>query len=281
MQTAAKLLIVPVVIYAVIVLAFFLGQRRLQYHPSNDHLRPEAVGLTGVSVEEVLTADRERLVLWYAASAPEHATVLLLHGNGGEIGGRPRRFAFYQSRGLGAAFLSYRGYGGSTGAPTEAGLIADAEAAYDWLIAKGVRPDRIVLAGESLGSGVAVQLAARRKVAAVALEAAFSSAADVGAWHYPWLPVRALMFDQFRSIDVVGGIKAPLIFFHGDRDQVVPYELGQRLFAAAPEPKEFVTLPGGDHFSIFDEDVWHREAEFFDRVLAIESRRGTDAAAAH
>jgi uncharacterized protein len=261
------------------VLGFYVGQRRLLYYPTNDGLMPAAVGLAGVAVESIATQDGERLVLWYSPAKPGRPTILFCHGNGGEIGARPRRFSFYQARGFDTAFLSYRGYGGSTGRPSEAGLVADALAAHDWLKARGIPAERIMLVGESLGTGVAVQLAARRPVAALALEAAFSSAADAGAYHYPWLPIRLLMKDRFKSRDAIAQIAAPLLMFHGDRDAVVPYALGEALFTAANEPKEFVTIPGGDHFSIFDESVWRREAEFFERVLAKQDRRGPEAAA--
>jgi hypothetical protein len=275
-----KLLLVPLVIYALVVLAFYINQRRLMYLPANDGLTPQAVGLAGVSVETVKTADGERLVLWYSAARPNRPTILFLHGNASEIGGRPGRFAYYQAAGLGVAFLSYRGYGGSSGSPSEAGLIADALAGYVWLIKRGVAAKEIMVVGESLGTGVAIQLAARRPVAALALEAPFSSAADAGVHHYPWLPIRLLMKDQFRSLDALGQIEAPLIVFHGDRDEVVPYALGRKLFAAASEPKEFVTLAGGDHFAIFDESVWRREIAFFESIAAKESRRDPEDAAA-
>lgn len=274
-----RLLFAPLIIYAIIVFGFYLGQRRLQYYPSNDGLTPQAVGLANVAVENI-AADGERLVLWYSPAKPGEPTILFFQGNAGEIGSRPDRFSHYQSAGFGVAFLSYRGYGGSTGSPSEAGLIADALTAYDWLIARGVSPDDLLLVGESLGTGVAVQLAAQRPVAAMALEAPFSSAADVGVHHYPWLPVRALMKDQFRSIDVLDRVKVPLIVLHGDRDQIVPYDLGRKFFAAASEPKQFATLRGGDHFSIFDQRVWQHEIEFFRSVLKEKSRRDPKAAAA-
>jgi fermentation-respiration switch protein FrsA (DUF1100 family) len=244
-------------------------------------MTPEAVGLADVAVESIMTPDNERVVLWYSPAPPDRPTILFFHGNASEIGHRHERFAFYRSKGFGVAFLSYRGYGGSTGSPSETGLITDAIAAYDWLAARNIPSRRILLVGESLGTGVAVQLAARRRVAALALEAPFSSAADVGAYHYWWLPVRLLMKDQFRSSNVIGKIDAPIIVFHGERDEVIPYDLGQALFAAANEPKEFVTIPGGDHYAIFDEAIWGREADFFPRALASENRRSFRAAAAN
>jgi len=142
--------------------------------------------------------------------------------------------------------LSYRGYGGSTGTPSEVGLIADAETAYAFAAAH-VPAARIAAFGESLGSGVAVALASRHPVGRVVLEAPFTSAADVAARTYWYLPVRALMKDPFRSDARIGQIKAPLLIMHGTRDGVVPFALGERLFALANEPKRFVRFADGGH----------------------------------
>ncbi|MDO8354038.1 MAG: alpha/beta hydrolase, partial [Aestuariivirga sp.] len=177
-----------IVVYAVAALGMYAFQRKLQYHAENKGLTPEAVGISGASVESLTTADGEKIVLWYASARAGMPTILYFHGNAGEMGDRPLRFNYYHSRGFGVAYVSYRGYGGSTGSPSEAGLIADATAAYDWLITKGVEPSRIVLLGESLGSGVAVQLAAKREVGAVVLEAPYTSTVEVAAKIYWWLP---------------------------------------------------------------------------------------------
>ena len=142
--------------------------------------------------------------------------------------------------------MSYRGYGGSTGRPTEAGLLEDAEAAYAFAAAR-YPPERIALWGESLGSGVAVALAAEKPVGRVVLEAGFSSAADVGAGVYWYVPVRLLMKDQFRSDLRIGKVTAPVLMLHGDRDNIIPIALGERLYALINAPKRFVRFPGGGH----------------------------------
>ena len=164
-------------------------------------------------------------------------------------------------------FVSYRGYGGSSGTATEPGLITDGLTAYDWLRQRGVPANQIMLVGESLGSGVAVQLAARREVRAVALEAPFASAASVAAGVYWWLPVRLLMKDKFDSIDHIAKIRAPLLVIHGELDEITPLTEGQRLYAAASEPKEMLVIPGALHNASFGGETWAREIEFFDRVV--------------
>ncbi len=253
--------------YASVTLGMFVFQRKLQYHAENKGLTPESVGIIGAGVETLTTADGEKIILWHAPARAGMPTILYFHGNAGEMGDRPLRFNYYHSRGFGVAYVSYRGYGGSSGSPSEAGLIADATAAYDWLITKGVEPGRIVLLGESLGSGVAVQLAAKREVGAVVLEAPYTSTVEVAAKIYWWLPVHALMKDQFKSVDFIAAVVAPLLIIHGEADELIPVEFGRRLFAAANQPKELEIVSGFGHEVLFEETTWAREVEFFARVI--------------
>jgi fermentation-respiration switch protein FrsA (DUF1100 family) len=266
MQTVRFVLIAAIVAYLVIVVAMYLRQRQMQYFPTDRRLTPDVVGLSNVEVARLPTPDGETIIVWYAPAQAGQPTVLYFQGNGGEIGDRAGRFAAFQSQGLGVLFVSYRGYGGSSGTATERGLITDGLTAYDWLRRRGVLANRIMLVGESLGSGVAVQLAAQREVGAVALEAPFASAAAVAAGVYWWLPVRLLMKDKFDSIDHIAKIHAPLLVIYGAMDEIIPLAEGERLFAAASEPKEMMVVAGGSHNAIFGEATWAREIEFFGRV---------------
>jgi pimeloyl-ACP methyl ester carboxylesterase len=254
-------------LYAAVVSAMFFLQRDLQYFPTNRDPRPEALGLAGVERVELTTADGEKVVLWFAPPAQGQPVVLYLHGNAGEIADRADRMALYQDRGFGAAFLSWRGYGGSTGRPTEAGLMADAETALTHLQGRGFALDRIALVGESLGTGVAVQLAARHRVAAVVLEAPYTAAVDVAAQAYPWIPVRLLMKDQFRSRAHIGQVTSPLLILHGERDRVIPFEMGRALFDQADEPKSFVSLGPVGHEALFEPATWTKGADFIARIV--------------
>jgi uncharacterized protein len=263
-----KLTLMPLgLIYAVALAGVFLGQRQLQYFPSRADPAPAEVGLAGVSVETLATADGETLVLWHAPARGNRPTVLFLHGNAGSIADRAPRLAFLQAEGFGAAFLSYRGYGGSSGSISEAGLLTDARAAHDFLVANGVPADRIAVVGESLGTGVAIQLAAERPIGALILEAPYTAAVDVAAAHYPWLPVRILMKDQFHSLGHISRVNAPVLILHGTDDSVIPYAHGQRIFAAAPQPKSFVTLDSQGHEALFDPATWALEARFLNQLF--------------
>ncbi len=253
--------------YSAILIGMFVYQRNLQYFPSNRKLSPDMVGISGATVEKLTTPDGEKINVWYSPAEAENPTILYFHGNGGEIGDRTERLQFYRALGWGVTFVSYRGYGGSSGTPTEQGLVTDANTAYDWLITKSVDPHSIVVVGESLGTGVAVQLAASRIVGALALEAPYSSTADVAAKVYWWLPVRLLMKDQFRSVEHIKNVKVPLLIGHGDADTIIPLEFGKKLFEAANEPKEMVVMPGIGHNDLFVRETWVREIAFFERVL--------------
>jgi uncharacterized protein len=257
-------LVVFGVFYAAALSGMYLMQRDLQYFPDRRDPSPEAVGLSNVTRIPLATVDKETVVLWWSPPPPGRPVVLFFHGNGGAMSDRADRLAFYQSRGFGAAFLSYRGYGGSTGTPSETGLMLDANAAYAFVRGKGIPADHIVLVGESLGSGVAVQIAARHPVSAVVLEAPYSAAVDIAARAYPWAPVRWLMKDTFKSRTYINDVRAPLLILHGDRDQVIPQSFGKTLFDLANDPKTFVSLGPVGHEALFDPDTWAKGADFID-----------------
>ncbi len=253
-------------LYTAALSALFVFQRDLQYFPARHDPTPEAVGLSGVERLLLPTADGETLVMWLSPAAPGRPTILFLHGNSGAMADRADRLAFYQSRGFGAAFLSWRGYGGSTGNPSEAGLLIDARTAYDALRQRGIAAGQIVLVGESLGTGVAVQTAARVPAGAVVLEAPFTSAIDVARRAYPWVPVRLLMKDQFRSSAHIAGVRAPLLVLHGEADVIIPPGFGRALFALANDPKTFLSLGPVGHEALSDPVTWAKGADFIDRL---------------
>ena len=244
-----KGLIAAALIFGAFVAFMYLVQRSLMYFPERLHTLPATAGLPDVREVILDTADGEEVITWYAPPRGELPLVLYFHGNGGALRHRADRFRALLGEGFGLLALDYRGYGGSTGSPSEAGLIADAEAAYSYAAAR-TPPGRIVVMGESLGTGVAVAIAATHSVGRLILEAPFTSAADVAAQTYWFLPVRWLMKDTFRSDVLIGRVKAPLLILHGERDKVVPIALGERLFALANEPKRFVRFADGGHVDL-------------------------------
>jgi len=254
-------------VYASALSGLHFMQRELQYFPSRHDPAPDAIGLEGVRRVLLTTPDGETLVLWHSPAPDRRPTVLFLHGNAGSIADRAQRLSYYQSRGFGAAFLSWRGYGGSSGRPSEAGLLKDARTAYDYLIGLGIPAERIVLVGESLGTGAAVPLAATVPVGSVILEAPFTSAAAVARLAYPWVPVGLLMTDQFRSTTQIGKVSAPILILHGERDGVVPFAFGKDIFDLANQPKTFLSLGPVGHEALGAAATWDHGADFIDGLF--------------
>ena len=240
------LLITLLVGYGAIVALAYFAQRSLQYFPERARTAPAAAGFPQAEEIELTTSDGERVIVWHVPPRGDKPVVLYFHGNGGALAWRAERFGRVVADGTGLLALSYRGYGGSTGRPSEAGLLRDAEATYAFATQR-YPAERLVPYGESLGSGVAVALAAAHKVGKLILEAPFTSAVDVGAAAYPFLPVRLLMHDTFRSDERIGKVAAPVMVLHGERDTVVPIRYGERLYALISAPKKFVRFPEGHH----------------------------------
>lgn len=205
------------------------------------------VGPAPAGVEErwITTEDSERLHAWYAAGRGSGPTLLWSHGNAGNIDSRRDVLLALAQRGLGVLAYDYRGYGKSSGAPHEAGVYLDAAAAFDSEVARGRDPHTLVCFGESLGGAVSIELATRRSCGAVVVVSTFTRLADVARRHYG--PLGALAGNRFDSLARASRLSSPVLVAHGDQDEIVPFELGQRLFDGAPEPKRFYRIAGASH----------------------------------
>src|SRR5580704_210766 len=246
MTIAKWLLIIAASGYLALVSLLYVTQRSMLYHPPAIRMpRPQTIL---PQAEEVVldTSDGEKVIVWHVPPRGDKPVVMYFPGNGELIASRVARYRALMADGIGVIALSYRGYGGSTGTPTEAGLHRDAAADYAFAAAR-YKPDRIVLWGHSLGTGVAVKLASEKPIAKLILEAPYSSTADVAATRFPFVPVRWLMKDQFHADQWIGAVRAPILMMHGARDGVVPIRFGERLFALAHEPKRFIRYDEGGH----------------------------------
>jgi fermentation-respiration switch protein FrsA (DUF1100 family) len=205
----------------------------------------------GLAERWITTDDGVRLHAWHAPP-PEGAPVLVWsHGNGGNVANRGEVILALRDRGVGVLAYDYRGYGKSAGRPSETGVYRDARAAYDDERAHGTPPERIVCFGESLGSAVTLSLALERPCAGVVLVSPFTTLADVARHHYGVLG--AVAGRAFDSLSRIPRLDVPVLVVHGDRDDIVPFALGERLYAAAPEPKTFLRVRGAGHNDVLDD----------------------------
>ena len=255
------------VIYVVLVGSVYLFQRKLQYFPNPDPVPlPRGEAFQGLREVTLPTKDGHRLQSWYWPGQ-KPLTLVYFPGNGGNRADRLEWARDFHRLGYGLLLLDYRGYGGNPGTPTETGLYRDARAAVNWLARDPNR--KLAYLGESLGSGVAVEMATRATPAGLIIQSGFSSAADVGQHRYPLLPVGLLMKDPFDSMPKIRGLRCPLLSIHGDRDRTVPLSLGLALFEAAPEPKEWLPVPGAAHNDVSGvggQSYWKKIDDFLNEV---------------
>jgi len=205
----------------------------------------ELQGKLGAEDVWLLTADGVRLHAWWIMAPQASLVTLYLHGNAGNLTHRFLPIREITAAGSSVLMLEYRGYGKSEGSPSEHGLYADADAAYLYLRNHGYSARHIILQGESLGTAVAVDLASRKECAGVVLEAAFTSGGDAANTVLPI--IGPLVFRGFDSKSKIANIRAPLLFFHGNHDEIIPLKLGRSLFETTPEPKWFIEIPGAGH----------------------------------
>jgi hypothetical protein len=251
MTTLKWLLLIAVLAYGGLLALMYVFQRKLMYFPDPARTLPAAAGLPEAEEVTLASVDGEKLIAWYVAPKGTKPVVIYFQGNAGGLDLRAGRFKWLIADGTGLVALSYRGYGGSTGKPSEIGLINDAAAAYHYAATR-YPAKRIVLWGESLGTGVAIALAAEREVGGLILDGPYTSLADIGAAAYPFMPVRWFIKDSFHSDERIARVRAPLLVLHGERDNIIPVKIGEQLFALASEPKRMVRFPLGGHADLDD-----------------------------
>ncbi len=274
--------IMAAIAYAFLAGLVFLAQPHLIYYPQTGHSAvdsPADVGLTYESVE-FSTADGETLSGWWVPVPDAAGTVLFFHGNAGNISHRLDYLLMFYRLGYNTFIFDYRGYGLSSGKPSEAGTYRDAQAAWQYLTeARSVAPASVVLFGESLGGAIAAWLAAHEKPGLMVLASAFTSIPDMAAKLYPFLPVRLLARFEYNTLAYLQDVACPVFVAHSPEDEIVPFEQGRMLYEAAPAPKRFLELQGGhnDGFIFMRED-W---ATVLGRFIAAHLRNHPGTPAAH
>ena len=255
-----NLLITLVVVYLIVVFLVYAGQSRLIYFPEIEQEisnKPSAIGLDYTSVN-MATADGERLHGWWVSVPDAKGTVLFFHGNAGNISQRINYLSMFKRLGYNTLLFDYRGYGQSSGVPSESGTYLDAQAGWRYLTEiQNISPERIILFGESLGGAVAAWLAAREKPGLLVLASTFTSVPNLAAQIYPFLPVRWITRFHYNTLESLQSVTCPVFIAHSPEDEIIPFEHGQQLFQAASAPKQFLPLEGGHNIGfIFMQPAW-------------------------
>jgi len=243
-----------IIAYALICLFMWVFQRHLMYMPMTDIQAPGAYGLHDFANLRLTSKDGTHLLAWYHKAKPGYPTIVYFHGNGGNLANRASYFRLLSEAGFGVFGLDYRGYGASEGSPSEEGFYQDAHAAMDYVRGTlSLAANQIIIYGESIGTGVAVQIASEYPSAALILQSPFTSLEAIAWDNYPWLPVHLLLKDRFDSLSKIANVHMPLLFFHGEQDNIVPIAAGKTLFAHALEPKEAVYYSDSGHNNLNNE----------------------------
>jgi fermentation-respiration switch protein FrsA (DUF1100 family) len=240
-------LIVGAACYFGFVTLLYFAQRAMLYPiPEKTRTSPAAAGFPEAEEHILSTRDGEKLVAWHVPAREDKPVIIFFHGNGDILAWRVPWFRQMTAGGIGLIAVSFRGYAGSSGSPSEAGLLEDAEAAYAFA-AQRYAPERIVVWGFSLGTGPAVALAANQRIGKLILEAPYTSIADVAAAAFPFVPARWFIRDKFHSDQRIANVTAPVLIMHGEHDRTIPIRFGERLYDLARDPKQMVRFPEGGH----------------------------------
>ena len=244
--------------YVLLLIIVFLFQGNILYHPTTDNYIQNQVEVEPAEIEKVkiTTKDKINLIGWfYNRNLEEFKTILFFHGNAGSLENRTYKLNHFKNLNLNFLIIAWRGFSGNKGKPNEMGLYEDAKSAIKWLKAKGIKEKNIILYGESLGTGVVVEVAQNKNYAGVILESPFTSMVNMGKKYYPFFPVNLLLKDKFESYKKINNIFVPVLIMHGKVDKIVPYDMGKKMYELANEPKFFYSQEYGDHMIEYDEKL--------------------------
>ncbi len=244
-----------VLVYFLATLGLYIFQRSLLYHPTeNNHYGDKL----SVNIKEVkiATDDNIDLLAWYHnKDINKFKTILYLHGNAGSLENRIHKINHFEDMNINFLLLSWRGFSGNKGEPTEQGLYQDARSAVKWLIKQGVFEENIIIYGESLGTGVTTEIAQNRNFAGIILESPFTSMVAAGKSKYPIFPIRLLLKDRYESDKKIKNIKSPVLIMHGEQDKIVPFWMGEKMFELANEPKYSYFSKYDDHMMEYNKEL--------------------------
>ena len=252
-MTALVILVgLGIALYGTFAAGMYLYQRRLIYRPDRVEVELDVAVQMGGRWIRAASADGLETRHLLCGPLDRRPVVVFFHGNAGHAGHRAEKAAALCAAGVSVLVVGYRGFGGNPGRPSEDGIYSDARGALDWLARAGVDPNRTVLYGESLGTGVASKMAEEGRGAALILEAPFTSITDIARSRYWYLPVDFLLRDRFDTVGRMPRIDLPVLILHGDQDAIVPVDHGRTIARSAVGPMEIVVFPGGGHTDLYD-----------------------------
>ena len=243
-----------ILIYFVITVVVYFFQRKLLYHPFSPQITGKGL-IHNFETINFKTSDNFELKGWFHLKNSNKKTILFLHGNAGNLDNRIDKLNSLGSMDINFLIISWRGYSGNPGNPSEAGLYKDALSGIEWLNKKGISNDRIILYGESLGTAITTEIAQNKNFAGIILEAPFTSMVDMGQKIYPIFPVRLLLKDKYESKNKIKNIKSPILVLHGRKDKIVPFYMGEKIFEIANNPKFKYFTDLDDHMMNFDDKL--------------------------
>ena len=254
-----------ILIYFVITVVVYFFQRKLLYHPFSPQITGKGL-IHNFETINFKTSDNFELKGWFHLKNSNKKTILFLHGNAGNLDHRIDKLNFLGNMDINFLIISWRGYSGNPGNPSETGLYKDALGGIEWLNKKGISNDRIILYGESLGTAITTEVAQNENFAGIILEAPFTSMVDMGQKIYPIFPVKFLLKDKYESKNKIKNIKSPILVLHGRKDKIVPFYMGEKIFEMANSPKFKYFTDLDDHMMNFDEKLVN-EIDLFIRNL--------------
>ena len=244
-----------VVIYLIITFILYISQRSLLYHPTENNYSGDMLTVS-IDKIKIKNDDNIELMAWYHEKDIEkYKTILFLHGNAGSLENRIHKINHFNDMDVNFLIISWRGFSGNKGQPTEKGLYKDAKSGVDWLKNKGAKQENIIIYGESLGTGVATEIAQNKNFAGVILESPFTSMVAAGKSKYPIFPINLLLKDKYESDKKIKNIKSPILIMHGEVDTIVPFWMGKKMFELANEPKYLYFSKYDDHMMEFNKDL--------------------------
>ena len=253
MNYLVLILLIFISIYFFILISTYFFQRNLLYHPAENNYYGDRL-IVSIEKVRIKTQDNIELLGWFHNKNTSNLkTILFLHGNAGSLENRIHKINHFKDMNLNFLIIAWRGFSGNKGSPTEKGLYEDARSAIRWLKLKGIEEKNIIIYGESLGTGIAAEIAQNKNFAGVILESPFTSMIDAGKDKYPYLPVKLLLKDKYESDKKIKNINSPILIMHGRVDKIVPFHMGKKMYELANEPKHSYFSQYDDHMMEYNE----------------------------